>query len=222
MFGQYSITTPFGISVFGSATLRVEPDIAVITFAVSEVNGHPKEAFAAVRALSRKVQAFLSTMNAKGAGSSHISLHEQYEHKNNVQKFVGYRANVEFRVMVNDLPRMEDILVGLVDVGISGIHGVSFQTSRLKELRAEARRQAVLAAREKAENYCGAAGIELGDVIHIEDVNPDQLQRNQGHTRFQADQGDESEARAFDPSSIAISGAVIIAYKIRSANSPSV
>jgi uncharacterized protein YggE len=217
MFGQYSITTPYGMSVFGSATLRVEPDIAVISFAVSEVKSHPKEAFAAVRATSRKVQTFLSGVNAQGAGSSRISLHEEYEHKNNTQKFVGYRATVEFRVVLNDLTRLEDVLAGLVDVGVGGIHGVSFQTSRLKELRAEARRQAVLAAREKADNYCDAAGVALGDVIHIEDVNPDQLQRNQGHMRAQAAQDDDGEARAFDPSSIVISGAVMIAYKLRSA-----
>jgi hypothetical protein len=47
----------------------------------------------------------------------------------------------------------------------------------LKELRADARKQAVVAAREKAELYCREAGVAVGKVIAIEDSNPDQLTR---------------------------------------------
>jgi hypothetical protein len=60
-----------------------------------------------------------------------------------------------------------------------------------------------------------AAGIELGEVIHIEDLNPDQLQRFHGtHARMETPLEDEGQTQAFDPSSIAVAGTVMVAYKI--------
>jgi hypothetical protein len=42
----------------------------------------------------------------------------------------------------------------------------------VKEIRAQARRMAMTAAKEKAQNYCAAGGVELGRILHIEDANP--------------------------------------------------
>ena len=46
--------------------------------------------------------------------------------------------------------------------GANELTSVTFQTTRLKEVRADARRRAVAAAREKAELYCSAAGVSAG------------------------------------------------------------
>jgi len=167
---------------------------------------------------AQTVQTFLSRAQIKDAGSSRVSLHEEYERMNFEDTFIGYRANIDFRVIHNDLSRLEEILTGLVDAGAKKL-GVSFQTTRLKELRAEVRRQAIIAAREKAENYCVAAGVELGEVIHIEDSNPNQLWGGEGHVRMEDPMEDSSAAQAFAPGNIMVSGAVRVAYKIRGGTS---
>jgi uncharacterized protein len=187
ILSQQAIPTPFGVSVFGSATLRVAPDVAVIHFSVSQLKSHPKEAFAAVREEAKRVQTFLAGSQIKDAGSSQISLNEQFEYDGRAQKFAGYRTRIDFRVILPDLNRVEEILSGIVDAGANNIQSVSFQTTRLKQFRADARRQAIAAARDKAELYCQAAGVELGEIIHIEDVNPDQLRGREGHGHMQAD-----------------------------------
>lgn len=214
MQSEQPIITPFGVSVFGSAIVRVVPDVVVLRFSVSQLKPHPKEAFQAVRESAQLIQAFLSKAQIKDAGSSHISLRADYRYRQNEQQFAGYLTTVEFRVIISDLTRVEEILSGVIDAGANHIISVDFQTTQLKEIRAEARRQAIIAAREKAEVYCKAAGVELGEVIHIEDLNPDQLQRFQGHTRLETPLEDESEAKAFDPGSIVIAGTVMVAYKI--------
>lgn len=214
MQGQQPIATPYGVSVFGSATVRVPPDVVVISFSVSQVKPHPKEAFQAVRDSAQKIQAFLNSVQIKDAGSSRIHLEEDYRYLNGENKFFGYRTTVDFRLVLTELNRVEEVLAGVVDAGANRIIGVDFQTKRLKAIRAEARQQAILAAHEKAENYCKAAGISLGEVIHIEDINPDRLQRFQGHTNLETPIDDEGEIQAFDPSSIAVSGTVMVAYKI--------
>jgi uncharacterized protein len=212
---EQSIRTPFGINVFGSSTVRIAPDLATLSFSVVELKPTPKEAFQAARETTLRVQEFLVKAQIKDAGSSHINLHTRFEYLEGRNQFVGYQAEVGFRVLLYDLTRTEEILTGIVDAGVGQIASVEFQTTRLKELRLEARRKAVTAAREKADAYCKAAGIELGEVIHIEDVNPDQLRRNQGHVQFEVEIEDDGQTQAFDPESIVVSGAVMIAYKIQ-------
>jgi uncharacterized protein len=210
------ITSPFGVTVFGSAIVRTMPDVAVIYLSVSEVKPHPKEAFQAVRKTAQHVQAFLSTAQVKESGSSKVSLTEEYRFQNNENKLIGYRTSVQFQVTISDLNRLEDILTGVVDAGANKIISINYQSARLKEIRAEARTQAFAAAQEKAEVYCKAAGVELGEVIHIEDVNPDQLRGNEGlHARAALAYAEAAEAQAFDPASIVISGAVLAAFKFR-------
>jgi len=211
---EQSIRTPFGINVFGSSTVRIAPDLVSLTLSVAQIGQHPKEAFRAVRETTHQIQEFLAKAQIKDAGSSHISLKTEFEYRNGESKFVGYQATVEFRVLLYDLARTEEILSGVIDAGITYIGSVEFQTSRLKELRLEARQRAVAAAREKAEAYCKAAGVELGEVMHIEDVNPDQLRRGQGHVQFEVELEDDGKTQAFDPGSIVVSGAVMMAFNI--------
>lgn len=211
---QQPIATPVGVTVFGSSIVRTMPDVAVIHLSVSEVMMNPREAFQAVRKTAQRVQTYLSSAQVKEAGSSNISLTEEYRYQNNVQKFEGYRTTVQFQVTLSELNRLEDILTGVVEAGANRILSISYQSTRLKQIRAEARTQAILAAREKAEVYCKAAGVEVGEVIHIEDVNPDELRGNEGHARYAAAQS-EVDAQAFDPTSIVIAGSVMVTYKIQ-------
>jgi uncharacterized protein YggE len=47
-----------------------------------------------------------------------------------------------------------------------------------------ARRLAIAAAQEKAQIYANAAGVSIGHVLHIQDVNPQVLQgRGEGHVQ---------------------------------------
>jgi uncharacterized protein len=212
------IENPFGITVFGSATVRVEPDVAVLSFSVSEVRPTPKEAFEAIRESAQKLQAFLTQANIRNSGSSRISLDVRYEYKDSKHEFMGYETQIGYRILLYDLDQVENILIGIMDAGVNRVGAVDFQTTRLKQIRAEARQQAIAAAREKAEIYCAAAGVQLGDVIHIEDVNPKGFEHLGTAARGQASQDiveDENAFKAFNPDSIIVAGAVRVAYKFQ-------
>ena len=147
-------------------------------------------------------------------GTSRVNISQSFRLVNGERKFIGYTAKIAFHVLLRQLDKMEDVLSGIIDAGVNEIASVDFQTTRLKELRAEARRRAVDAAREKAENYCGAAGVNLGKIIHIEDVNPDTLRGREGHVTYEIQPDDNGEIRVFDPGSITIGAAVVIAFKL--------
>ena len=207
---RQAIPTPFGITVFGSSTIRIEPDVASLNFSVSKTNKHPKDAFQAARTTAKSVQSYLAKAQINDAGSSRIKLEEAYDHS----KFIGYRARIVFHVLLYDLNRIEEILIGIVDTGVNKITSVDFQTTRLKTVRVEARKQAIAAAQEKANVYCKAASVKLGNIIHIEDVNPDQLGVVRSHVHVTPQLEDDGPLQAFDPTSIVVSGAVLVAYEI--------
>jgi uncharacterized protein YggE len=209
------VQNPFGINVFGSSLIRVEPDIVSLNFAVSRLQQHPKDAFQEAREASQNVRRYLEQAQVGEVNTSRISISQSFSYTSGEQKFLGYTAKVVFQVVLRQLDQMEDVLTGIVDAGVNEIQSVDFQTTQLKEYRADARRQAITAAREKAENYCNAAGVTLGKVIHIEDVNPDDLNRRDSHVEM----GRLLQLQAFDPGSITIGAAVIVAYKIEEQHS---
>jgi uncharacterized protein len=214
---EQSITNPFGITVFGSAVSRVEPDIASLHFAVSRVEKWPKDSFGAVREVAQTVHQYLHDAGIPDIGSSRVTLFEEYRGYGGERIFEGYRARVIFHVLLHDLDRLEEIIAGVIDVGVNELHGTQYQTSRLKEIRADARRRAISAAREKAELYCSAAGVTLDEVLHIEDANPDQLRgSHESHVSRDPSLDDEDSPRAMNPGSITVGAAVQVSYGIRS------
>ena len=215
-----TIRRPFGVSVFGSGLIRVTPDIATIRAAVSAINEKPSVAFAEARQRVQAVTAFLGKLNELEFGASRVRLAAVHRFTGGENRFIGYAARVGINVQLRNLDDLEEIVGGLVEAGANEIESVDFQTSQLKELRAEARGMAIAAAREKGTLYANAAGIQLGRVIHIQDVNPEVMnsfhQRSRGHGAESATQefDDESGGQSLDPAAIHVQAAVLVAYAI--------
>jgi len=155
------------------------PDYASVRFSVNRVAPHPKEAFDAARASAKTVRECVRTMGIADAdvAASDTSLVEAFTGDYQTRKKIGYQAIVLFHVLLRDLSKTEALLSAVVDAGADTITSVHAKTTRLKELRREARSGAVRAAREKAEELASAANAKLGHVLHIEDVNADDVSR---------------------------------------------
>ena len=209
-----AIRNPVGVSVFGSSIVRVEPDSASLNFSVSRLEKHPKNAFRQAREAAKKVQDYLSRSNLDDYGSSRITLDKSTRYENGEHKFIGYTARITFNLLLRELERVEEILIGITDAGVNNISSVDYQTSRLKSLRATARAEAINAAKEKAEVYCRAANVSLGKAIHIEDVNPEHLRGREGHSFREIPLDDNAQVQAFNPSSIVVGGAVMVVFEL--------
>jgi uncharacterized protein len=215
MFGpQQAIPNAFGVTVFGSALNRVQPDIVSIRGSVASLEQKPADAFSKAKKAARNVQEYLARLMIAEFGVSRATLTRQFRHVNGAQQFAGYLARISFRLSFKELDRSDEIAEGLVNAGMNEIERISFETSKLKEERAEARRMAVIAAIDKAQNYCSAAGIRLGRVIHIEDVNPMVVQGQESWGVHAAPAIQDTDGGALDPSLIEISGAVFMTFEI--------
>jgi uncharacterized protein YggE len=96
--------------------------------------------------------------------------------------------------------------------GANEIEAVEFDVRAKPELRAQARRQAVAAARRKAELYAEAAGVRVGAVLHIDDVDSD----NPAHQvyRGHASYGGEASAEDLAPGHVVVSASVVLGLAI--------
>jgi uncharacterized protein len=215
-----TIENPFGITVFGSALVRVPPDYAFISAAVGRAEEKPSDAVAKAQEGARVVAEFLRERHVGEFGTSRISLFRD-SRINNPQQF--HRAVVGFTIKVTQLDQLDSLITGVVEAGANEISMVQFQTSRLKEFRVKARGLAIAAAREKATNYAVAAGVSVGNVIHIQDVNPNHAQPFLAGAHFQS-RGQEqsptefeetvSEKQTLDPGAIEVAAAVLVAFKL--------
>lgn len=215
-----TIKRPFGISVFGSGLIRVSPDLALIRAAVSRISEKPSVAFSETRQGVQAVVAYLKKFNGLDYGVARVKLEAEWRYGAGEQKFIGYRATLGINVQLREMEKLEEISLGIVEAGANQIASIDFQSSELKKLREQARTMAVEAAREKGLLYAQSAGVVLGKVIHIQDVNPQLLtlvrnrERGHGAGPENPDVDFESGARPLDPSAIDVHAAVLIAYAI--------
>jgi uncharacterized protein YggE len=209
-----AIKSPLGISVFGSALIRLAPDVASLRFSATRLQKTPAAAFKETRVAAQLVRRFLGDSGITDVQASRITLSQQWNYAGGVRRSEGYTARASFNVLLGDLERLEAILSGVVEAGANEVDEVAFQSRQLKEYRARARQLAALAARDKAEIYAAALGKGVGEVLHIEDVNPDQLRGQEGHVVREPQLDEDGPARAFDPGSIAVGAAVVVVFAL--------
>jgi uncharacterized protein YggE len=208
-------TRPATVKVFGSAVTKVEPDVASLHFGVWRRADQPRDAFAATHKAARDVRAYLSNARVTDVAASRVTLEQAYEFVAGRRESRGYSAKVTFNVLLTDLDRMEEVLVGVVGAGANEIGSVEFRTTALKAHRTAARQRAVAAAREKAELYCQAAGVSLGAVVSIEDGNPNAL-RGSGEQNVsdETPAEDAGPDRALSPASIVVGASVTMVFAL--------
>jgi len=216
-----AIQNPYGVSVFGSALLKASPDSALITAAVTRLEKKTADAFSKAQESARAVADFLRKAGVEAFGMSRMSLAQEARFSGGEHRFLGYKAIIGLTIEVKALEQLEDILTGVIEAGANEIVSIQFQTSHLKDLRMQARRLAIQAAKEKAAVYAEAAGVVLGSVIHIEDVDPQKLQaRSQFHVgglgQLPRDPMEHDAAKeSLDPKAIEVMAAVLMAFSLQ-------
>jgi uncharacterized protein len=76
----------------------------------------------------------------------------------------------QVRARVRDIDRLGATLDALVSAGANSIDGPYFEIADSKEVLGQARDAAVADALAKARRYATAAGVELGEIVAIEEA----------------------------------------------------
>jgi uncharacterized protein YggE len=165
------------LTVVGSGKVSVKPDMAQIQVGVVT------EAVSAARALKDNNEAMarlFATLDGRGIArkdvqTSNFSVTPQYKrgpHGEQLPEIVGYRVSNAVRIKVRQLDALGQVLDEVVQQGANQVQGVNFAVAEPTPLLDEARRKAMADARRKAELYAREAGVEVGQVLLIQEQTP--------------------------------------------------
>lgn len=156
------------VSVTGEGKIKVVPDEAIITLGV-ENNG--KDATEVKNLNDETVAKVLKTIKKHGISdkdfqTQRVSLYRNQDYK--TKKYT-YYASQTLSIYLKDLKKYDELMMDLVETGINNIQGVNFKSSKIKDYEAQARKEAILNAKKKAEDYVSVINQKIGKAITISD-----------------------------------------------------
>jgi hypothetical protein len=165
------------ITVVGSGKVSAKPDQGEINVGVVTQRPAAVDAVSENSAAVRKVMQRLAELGiaAEDVRTNNLSLNPVYARRDKAQeipKIIGYEVTNQLHITVRDLDRMGSILDSVVREGANRLNGVSFAVGDPTSLLDEARTKAVEDARRKAELYATASGVRLGEVLAVQEVQP--------------------------------------------------
>jgi uncharacterized protein YggE len=208
-----TIKEPWGLSVFGAGSVRVEPQLARVKVTVDVLEPLPDKAFQEAGAAVARLREVLRGHGIPDASvsGSRLRLSSDHDGYGSDRKFLGYRCTASYVIETEALDGLQQLIVDAVDAGAHQSDSVGFDVHDKPALRDEARRKAVAAARRKAEVYTGAAGVRLGPVVHIQDVDSESYEFRQyrGHGG-----GGGSSAGDLAPGMVEVSAGVVLGFAL--------
>ncbi|QUC64028.1 SIMPL domain-containing protein [Nitrosopumilus sp. K4] len=160
-------TTPFPsrekvISVTGTATASVEPDLLVVTFGMETQEKTAKEALSKNSASMNSVVDAITSLGISSdeLSTSRLSIYPVYDNYRDpqteryTQELVGYRVTNTLTVETTQLGKAADIIDNAVSSGANRVDNVAFTLSPQKQIdvKDDLLGKAVINAKKKAEN----------------------------------------------------------------------
>jgi uncharacterized protein YggE len=104
----------------------------------------------------------------KQVQTEYVKLNKNYDYQT---KTYSYVANQSISIYLKDLELYESLMNGLLERGINRIDGISFSTSKIKELKSQARIKAMQNAKMKAEEYTKVLNQSIGKAVSISEFS---------------------------------------------------
>ncbi len=165
---QINNITP-AITVNGEGIVKVIPDEVVIKSRIEHDGDNPQEVKKQNDAVVDAVIKYLKSegIPEKNIQTDYVNLNKNYNYDN---KTYSYVANQAISIKLDDLKNYEKIMSGLLKVGLNRIDGVQFKSSEMEKYMTEARKKAVINAKNKASEYASALNQAIGKAISISEV----------------------------------------------------
>jgi uncharacterized protein len=155
---------PRQITVTGDAEVRVVPDEVILTLGVETWDTN---LMVAKKDNDDRVKRTLALakefeIESKYIQTDYLGIEPRYRYDYEKSDFIGYFVRKTIVITLKDISKFEDLLTGLLGVGVTHVHGIQFHTTDLRKYRDQARSLAIKAAQEKATALAGELGQKVG------------------------------------------------------------
>ncbi len=166
--GQSALHT---ISVTGTATTRLAPDIVVMTLGVQTQGRDVAEAVSENNRRSAEVIGVFRSAGVDGEDiqTTYFNVYpqQQYDQFGTLTGEVVYWVDNTITVRIRQLDQVGTLLQSVLTRGANTVQGVSYSVEDPSDALDDIRAEALADARAQAEQLAAAAGVALGDVLTI-------------------------------------------------------
>jgi uncharacterized protein YggE len=179
------------ISVSGTGSVRVKPDLATATLGTSKSSAKLPEAKSAADASIAQIKAALKRV---GVADDDIQTVQFQIYRVQANPQAGIRES-SWKVvhMLNVRTKKPDSIAGIVDAavaaGATDVQNIGFSVDSLATHRVKARELAIKAAQEKAQQLASLLKIQVGEVVSVTEVG-DYYPMAQSVANFRMDAGE--------------------------------
>ncbi len=210
------------LAVTGTAQVGVEPDICLMTFVIS--TEHEESASKAYHENNRLMSDVRNAILDLGIEPRYIqtrnfTITPQYRWDDDIddQVFTGYAVTHDLFIKLHDIEKVSDVLDAAVGAGATQVSGVSFTVENPKDYLAEARVEAINAARAKAELIAETAGVTLLRPLTIHETEPGSwgTYYAQANVALERTGWTDNNQAILEPGEVKLSHTVHITYEIK-------
>lgn len=161
------------ITVSSTATVRAQPEEAVVDLGVRSESADGTEAFAKN---AKDMQAVLDALTTAGIAekdiqTTDVSLQQRVADRGTPNEQHVFVASNAIQVTIHDLSSVGSVIDAAVKVGADSVNDIRFQLANPNTIRTDALGQAVAGARTKADALARAADAQVVRVVTITEQN---------------------------------------------------
>lgn len=160
------------ISVSGSSTIYMEPDMASFTVSAEATKETSEEARSETDRIINEAVSVLTEkygVSVDDIKTNYLTLSPEYSYVDNQRVLVGQRGSQSIDISLSDINQIGPIVEDLAKINGISVGSITLDKKDKTAEIEEARVQAVQDALKKAETYANALGKEVGDVIALTD-----------------------------------------------------
>jgi len=194
------------ISVFGTGTVSVQPDVIQMTITLSNVARTTKMAQEEVSKMVRQAIKILKETNIedKNINTASLTFNSEYEYYSNRRTLIGQRAQqtITFSIedIYNDIDKASWIIDQLIQINGIELNQVNYSVKNTTEYYVKSRELAYQKAVEKANQYAELSKLKIIKVLSITDQGTQQV--SPMSNRFNRQLADVTFAAADDGSTV--------------------
>lgn len=169
-FGALPQNQPREIQISGEGKAYAKPDVAMISFGM---HSEALKSQDAVNANNIKMNAVIVAIKAQGVEDKDIqttmyNLQPKYDYSiRGDSTFAGYTLDQQVAVKIRNFDNINAILDKATVAGANTVGNLYFAVDDMEKVQGQARAQAIMKAKEKANSMVAGTGLRLGKITNI-------------------------------------------------------
>ena len=171
------------ISVSGTGEIRVSADTAVISLGV---NARDKDVLKAQQKVNESIAAIRAALTEQGISEENINtefinIYVTYDYRDDQEEVEAYNASSTLAIKVTEMDKVGALIDAAFSAGANTLNGISFSASDTSEAKAEALKEAVADAKNKADILAEASGLKITGIESLSEDGVFSFENNVGN-----------------------------------------